>query len=163
MIKLKYCVKCGTALEDTMTFCHKCGTVAVSVPESNNISTLTQPEQQSVPLPPQPRGRFRAAMLVWAIIFFTVGTIPIIANVSNTRSPSASTPPPLEVFVGMAAWFYILSAMFLILMKSPKGNPHLFGKHSGMRKVALVHLCIWVGLAIYLTMVFVGGINAAAG
>ncbi len=37
---MKYCVKCGTQLEDEQAFCHNCGTRAVNVEEQNN-STKT--------------------------------------------------------------------------------------------------------------------------
>ncbi len=36
---MKYCVKCGTQLEDEQAFCHNCGTKAVSVDEQTNSET----------------------------------------------------------------------------------------------------------------------------
>lgn len=50
---------------------------------------------------------------------------------------------------GMTAFFAVLGIMLTVLSKSPKSNPHLFGKQSGMTKTTFVIICVAIAFCSF--------------
>lgn len=73
----------------------------------------------------------RKGMKAWAIVCFVfAGIYALIALGVGT------------MMFGMTAFLCILGVMLLVLYKSPKHIPYLFGKSSGMTKTTFVIICI---------------------
>lgn len=85
----------------------------------------------------------RKAMKVWATICF------VFAGIYALMSLAVGS-----VMFGMTIFLGILGVMFVVLHKSPKDNPYILGKKSGITKTVFVIVC--VALAFCLFTLFVG-------
>lgn len=72
----------------------------------------------------------RRAMKVWAIICF------VFAGIYALMSFAISAMFGMTIFLG------ILGIMFVVLHKSPKENPYILGKQSGLTKTIFVIICV---------------------
>lgn len=152
---MKFCVKCGHQMDDDMLFCQKCGTKSVVIPEeatpvesqpvSDPTPVLTPPPVQSTSneqpsrkeAPIQSKPKKRKAMKAWSIVFAVFAAIYAIISSSE---PS---------MFAMVPFCLIFAIMFFLLSKSPKGNPYMFGKTSGLKKKWFVLLCIVASFTVF--------------
>lgn len=126
---MKYCYKCGNRLEEYMLYCPKCGTkVEVDVVRDIDLS------ENYVPKHSESRKGMKIAMAVCIAlaVFYAIAGVLV-------KKPNAA----VELIVG----FTVLAVMFHVLAKSPKDNPFVLGKESGLRKSALVVICVALFLA----------------
>lgn len=73
----------------------------------------------------------RKAMKVWATICF------VFAGIYALMSLAVGS-----VMFGMTIFLGILGVMFVVLHKSPKDNPYILGKQSGLTKTIFVIICV---------------------
>jgi hypothetical protein len=85
----------------------------------------------------------RKGMKAWAIVCFVFAVIYALIALGVGKSLFA-----------MTAFFGILGVMFMVLYKSPKHIPYLFGKQSGMTKSSFVIICV---IAAFCSFVVIGG------
>ena len=96
----------------------------------------------------------------------TVSTAPNSAQVNNSKPRKGMKTWAIICFVfaalyglialgvgsmlfGMTAFFGVLGIMFIVLYKSPKHIPYLFGKASGMTKTTFVIICIAIAFCSF--------------
>lgn len=72
----------------------------------------------------------RKAMKVWAIICFVFAGIYALMSLA------------ISAMFGMTIFLGILGIMFVVLHKSPKDNPYILGKQSGLTKTIFVIICV---------------------
>ena len=64
---------------------------------------------------------------------------------------------------GMTAFLAVLGIMFTVLSKSPKSNPHLLNKQSGMKKNTFVIICVTIAFCLFgIIAVSSGGIATSS-
>ena len=150
---MKFCYKCGKQLNEDVAFCTKCGTkLDYSFLNNNtnsgsdvhnidrninhsNINT-TSVISQKCPM--------RTSMKIWAVLCFIFAGLYLIIGITQVRE-----------ILSMTALFSVLGIMFLILGKSPKKNPYLFGRSRGMKKKTLVWVSIIVAFALYMIILLI--------
>lgn len=151
---MKFCYKCGEQLNDTAIFCPKCGVklddayindtdndthITDEIVEDYDIETIaTSPQKQPM----------RKSMKIWAIICLVFAIIYFIIGLAVLRA-----------IMSMTALFLVLSIMFLILGKSPKNSPYVFGKSGGITKKKFVIASIIVGYIICAIIMANGMLN----
>ena len=162
---MKYCSKCGNPMEDDMRFCQKCGARA-ETPLSSPSPARQSPEE------PGP-------VLSASVPTETAQAKP--ARVENNRTGHARKQKRTRKgmvffagFFGFFAFLYLcilfsdpsllsavvcfttLSVLFLVLSRSPKDQPNIFGMEKGCPKKAFVPLALASGmlLSLMLSMAF---------
>lgn len=133
-----FCTKCGKKNNANSNFCQHCGHSShgvSSAPLQNKAgSASTSKSAYKMRAVAQ---EARPGMLVGAIIFlvFAAMCIPVAIE-----TPYMVSGLPL---------FGIPGLMFLVLRKSPKESPFLFGKQSGMKKYVFVLICVFLALTLF--------------
>lgn len=77
----------------------------------------------------------RKSMKVWMVVCLVFAGLYALMG-AITQIPAMG--------ITMFCFFGVLAAMFFVLAKSPKGNPFILGRNSGMKKTVFVPLCILV-------------------
>lgn len=80
----------------------------------------------------------RKGMKTWAIVCFVFAAIYGLISLGVG-----------SMLLGMTAFFGVLGIMFIVLYKSPKHIPYLFGKASGMTKTTFVIICIAIAFCSF--------------
>ena len=132
---MKFCYKCGEQLNDEVVFCPKCGVKVDNAYISNlneeAVNTISGNEyniqKKSGTLP-------RKSMKIWAVICFVFAGIYILMG-----------SVVLQAMLSAAVLFLVLGIMFVVLSKSPKENPYILGKSSGITKKKFVWGSIIIG------------------
>lgn len=133
-------------MEDDMLFCQKCGEKSVVIDGvSQKVKTPfeEQPTSSPVHTPMQQTtahsNSLRKSMKIWTIVCLVFAGMYAIIGIAIGEPAMA---------VGMSGFFGVLAVMFLVLSKSPKGNPFLLGKQSGLKKTIFVLICFVVSFAV---------------
>ena len=135
---MKYCYKCGNQMEEDMLFCSKCGTKVI-VPSSNQTEHSNQIRNQtstnihinSIHNPTSVK-KIRKGMLIFSVMCFIFAGVYALLSITD------------PFILGMATFFSVLGIMFVILAKSPKNNPYILAKQSGIKKSLFVIICVFV-------------------
>ena len=155
---MKYCYKCGYPMEDDMLFCQRCGTKAVerpvqdetiqpyvtvhpyseqrftqSIEENTDVISNTTGVHNRAQQTRSSANTLRKGMKIWMIVCIVFAGLYALIGTAVGEVGMA---------VGMGGFFAILAAMFFVLAKSPKGNPFIFGKQTGLKKSVFVLICI---------------------
>ena len=80
----------------------------------------------------------RRGMKAWAIVCFVFAVIYALIALGVGA-----------MLFGMTAFLAVLGIMLTVLSKSPKNNPYLLGKQSGMRKTTFVIICVAVAFCSF--------------
>ena len=146
---MKYCSNCGNPMKDEMLFCQKCGSKAAE--PSTTATTLKKIENThsaKKDIIQDYSGIPRRGMKILSIIcaILAIAYVPM----SFIR----------ELFLLSAtAFFGILALMFLVLSKSPKNNPYIWGKQKGLKKSVFVIICVIFASTIIGTVIINGAAN----
>ena len=80
----------------------------------------------------------RRGMKAWSIVCYAFAAVyALIALVAGAA------------LLGMTAFLVILGVMFTILSKSPKHNPHILNKQSGMKKSIFIAICVTIAFGLF--------------
>lgn len=116
--------------------CNSCASVnnkgngmnrSVSAAQQNSIYGNTATKQ-----PP------RRGMKAWATVCFVFAGIYALVALGVGA-----------MMFGMTAFFAVLGIMLTVLSKSPKSNPYLLGKQSGMTKTTFVIICVAIAFCSF--------------
>lgn len=80
----------------------------------------------------------RRGMKAWATVCFVFAVIYALVALGVGA-----------MMFGMTAFFAVLGIMFVVLSKSPKNNPFLLGKQSGMTKTIFVIICVAIAFCSF--------------
>ncbi|MBS5145249.1 MAG: hypothetical protein KHY89_07015 [Butyricicoccus pullicaecorum] len=153
---MKYCYKCGNPMEDDMLFCQKCGTRAsndtVPTPKAPDpaaqeveLKQVHTPTNQVKTAPANNNEKannlisLRKGMRIWMIVCIVFAGLYMLIGTMYGEAGMA---------VGMGGFFAILAAMFFILAKSPKGNPYILNRQSGLKKKIFVLICVVIAYVV---------------
>lgn len=109
-------------------------------------SSLVNTERQN------PVKELRKGMILWAIICIVFAGIYVLVGTIAGKFVMAAS---------MGGLFTVLAAMFFVLAKSPKGNPYILNRYSGLTKNGLIVICIIVAYVVIGLSVSMG-LNAKA-
>ena len=132
---MKFCYKCGEQLNDEVVFCPKCG-VKIDNAYSNNLNEeeVNQISDNGYNTSKKISTLPRKSMKIWAVICFVfAGIYTLMGSVV------------LQAMLSAAVLFLVLGIMFVVLSKSPKENPYILGKSSGITKKKFVWGSIIIG------------------
>ena len=80
----------------------------------------------------------RRGMKAWSIVCYVFAIIyALIALGVGT------------IMLGMTAFLAVLGIMLTVLSKSPKSNPHILNKQSGMKKSTFVIICVTIAFCLF--------------
>ncbi len=147
---MKYCYKCGNPMEDDMLFCQKCGTRAINdtaptpkasdpVAQKVELKQIHTPTEQTKTAPVNDNVKannltsLRKSMKIWLIVCIVLAGLYVLIGAMVGEA---------GMTVGMGGFFAILAAMFFVLAKSPKGNPYVLNRQSGLKKKIFVLICV---------------------
>ena len=153
---MKYCYKCGNPMEDDMLFCQKCGTRASNntaptpkapdpVAQEVELKQVHTPMNQSKTAPANNNVKannlisLRKGMKIWMIVCIVFAGLYVLIGAMVGEAGMA---------VGMGGLFAILAAMFFVLAKSPKGNPYILNRQSGLKKKIFVLICVVIAFVV---------------
>lgn len=153
---MKYCYKCGNPMEDDMLFCQKCGTRAINdtdptprapdpVAQEAELKRVQTPTNQAKTAPANNNAKannltsLRKGMKIWMIVCIVFAGLYALIGAMTGEAGMA---------VGMGGFFAILAAMFFVLAKSPKGNPYILNRQSGLKKKIFVLICVIVAFVV---------------
>lgn len=153
---MKYCYKCGNPMEDDMLFCQKCGTRASNdtaptpkatdpVAQEVELKQVHTPTNQAKTAPANNNAKannltsLRKGMKIWMIVCIVFAGLYVLIGAMVGEAGMA---------VGMGGFFAILAAMFFVLAKSPKGNPYVLNRQSGLKKKIFVLICVVVAFVV---------------
>ena len=80
----------------------------------------------------------RQGMKAWATVCFVFAGIYALIALGEDA-----------MMFGMTIFFTVLGIMLTVLSKSPKSNPYLLGKQSGMTKTTFVIICVAVAFCSF--------------
>jgi hypothetical protein len=134
---MKYCYKCGNPMDDDMLFCQKCGTRAADPSTANSTVRVQENIQENKKDVVKFQSDMpRKGMKILAIICAVFAIIYALMSLSD------------PFIISMTGFFGVLSFMFFVLSKSPKDNPHLLGKQTGLNKSTFVIICVILSFAL---------------
>ena len=154
---MKYCYKCGHPMEDDMLFCQKCGTRAINdtdptpkapdpVAQEAELKRVRTPTNQAKTAPANNNAKennltsLRKGMEILMIVCLVfAGQIVLIGAIAGE----------VGIAVSMGGFFAVLAAMFFVLAKSPKGNPYILNRQSGLKKKIFVQYCVVAAFAVF--------------
>ncbi len=145
---MKYCSNCGNPMKDEMLFCQKCGTKAAEPSTATTLKKIENTHSAKKDIIQDYSGIPRRGMKILSIIcaILAIAYVPM----SFIR----------ELFLLSAtAFFGILALMFLVLSKSPKNNPYIWGKQKGLKKSVFVIICVIFASTIIGTVIINGAAN----
>lgn len=112
---MKYCKECDNSMEDDMSYCQKCG---------SKFQDETKDKK--------PKDKLRKSMKIWMIICIVFSIIYLLMSASEIQ------------YLAMAIFLIVLSIMFFVLGKSPKGSKNVMGN-----KVIFVLLCVFLAFILF--------------
>lgn len=137
---MKYCNKCGNPMEDEMLFCQKCGArVAESSATNTSINEHETAQPTKIDVIQNQSGKPRKGMKILAIVCGVFAVLYAIIGIAAGEPAMAA---------GLAGFFVVFAVMFYVLAKSPKANPFILDKQSGLKKKTFVFLCVIISFVI---------------